>query len=209
MSASAAGYIAVPAGEIPNRRRGIALVPARGDRDEGAAQPHSRDQCQGTGSRQTKRPVAPQVITQSGDMRRRSGPTVYGGCRDRRASRPHALGSGRVAGTLAAVGGRRADGVDTVRNDFDSAHLFSIDADYPAARSRSGSSPAVITRRPRPTPPCRSACGNDGDKEITDVHVSNGGPGIARVLGSRTPRFSRTVGGFFYTRSTATTSPSR
>jgi len=45
-----------------------------------------------------------------------------------------------------------------------------------------------------------SACGNDGDNEITGIHTSIGDPGSRGILGAQTPQPFRNGWRVFYTR---------
>jgi hypothetical protein len=47
---------------------------------------------------------------------------------------------------------------------------------------------------------CGSACGNDGDNEITGIHASNGDPTINGVLGQQASRLFNKGWRLFYTR---------
>jgi hypothetical protein len=101
--------------------------------------------------------------------------------------------------TLAAVEDA-SDPVHTARNAFDSGYLFSLDVDY-----AHGAQPVRFLAQGRDASAtidaaCGSACGNDGDNEITGIHVSNGDPGKDGVLGSRAPQLFESGWRMFYTR---------
>src|SRR4051794_10152073 len=93
-----------------------------------------------------------------------------------------------------------SDTVHTARNAYDSGYLFSLDADY-----AQGAQPVRFLAQGRDASAtidaaCGSACGNDGDNEITGIHVSNGDPGNGGVLGSRAPQLFEDGWRMFYTR---------
>lgn len=47
---------------------------------------------------------------------------------------------------------------------------------------------------------CGSACGSDGDNEITGIHTSNGDAGVRGILGAQTPQPFRNGWRVFHTR---------
>jgi hypothetical protein len=101
--------------------------------------------------------------------------------------------------TLAAVEDA-SDGVHTARNAFDSGYLFSLDADY-----AHGAQPVRFLAQGRDASAtvdsaCGSACGNDGDNEITGIHVSDGDPGMRGLLGEEAPKLFEDGWRMFYTR---------
>ena len=92
------------------------------------------------------------------------------------------------------------DGLHTQRNALDSGYLFDTTVDY-----RTGTQPTRVLAQGRDASAtidsaCGSACGNDGDNEITGIHTSNGDPGIRGILGTQTPRPFRNGWRVFYTR---------
>ena len=46
---------------------------------------------------------------------------------------------------------------------------------------------------------CGSPCGNDGDNEITGVHVSDGDPTVDGILGAKIPELNNPKWRWFYT----------
>ena len=56
------------------------------------------------------------------------------------------------------------------------------------ARSRCGSSPRAATRRRRSTPANGGFGKNEGDNEITGIHVSDGDPDVGGILGAKIPK---------------------
>ena len=65
-----------------------------------------------------------------------------------------------------------------------------VDTDYSTGRrtSRCAGSPRAATPRRRSTPATGGFGKNDGDNEITGVHVSDGDPGADGILGAKTPK---------------------
>jgi hypothetical protein len=101
--------------------------------------------------------------------------------------------------TLAAV----EDAGDTLhaqRNAFDSGYLFELGGDYAhgqqpirfLAQGRDASATVDAS--------CGAPCGNDGDNEITGIHVSNGDPTTRGILGTAAPQLFQDGWRLFYTR---------
>jgi hypothetical protein len=95
------------------------------------------------------------------------------------------------------------DTLHTQRNALDSAYLFDVRQDY-----SSGLQPVRILAQGRdPSATIDSAYGsvsgtgfqNEGDNEITGIHVSDGDPTPFGLLGAKTPRPSRGGWRVFYT----------
>ncbi|MDQ1721656.1 MAG: hypothetical protein QOI26_1390, partial [Pseudonocardiales bacterium] len=92
------------------------------------------------------------------------------------------------------------DLLHTQRNALDSGYLFDTAASYTGgqqpvrflAQGRDAS--AVIDSA------CGSACGNDGDNEITGIHASNGDPTANGVLGDKAPTLFQDGWRLFYNR---------
>ncbi|HTO13987.1 MAG TPA: phosphatase [Candidatus Binatia bacterium] len=80
------------------------------------------------------------------------------------------------------------DGLHTQRNGLDSMFLFDVRLDY----SNAANQPVRILAQGRDASATIDAhtggLGNDGDNEITGIHVSDGDPAINGVLGNKTPR---------------------
>jgi hypothetical protein len=84
------------------------------------------------------------------------------------------------------------DTLHTQRNALDSAYLFDVRKDYSDPRAQ----PIRIIAEGRDASAtidsAYSAAGNgfqnEGDNEITGIHVSNGDPGVEGLLGASTPR---------------------
>ncbi len=92
------------------------------------------------------------------------------------------------------------DLLHTQRNALDSGYLVDMGRDYAA-----GAQPLRFLAQGRDASAtidsaCGSACGNDGDNEITGIHVSNGDPGPDGVLGAETPKLFEDGWRAFYTR---------
>jgi len=92
------------------------------------------------------------------------------------------------------------DSLHTQRNALDSGYLFDTTTDY-----GNGDQPTRVLAQGRDTSAtidsaCSSACGNDGDNEITGIHTSNGDPSRNGVLGVATPRPFQDGWRVFYTR---------
>jgi hypothetical protein len=94
------------------------------------------------------------------------------------------------------------DGLHTSRNAFDSAYLFDVHADY-----RHGAQPIRLLALGRDASATLdsgySAAGNgfqnEGDNEITGIHVSDGDPTVHGILGARNPKPFRQGWRVFYT----------
>ena len=83
------------------------------------------------------------------------------------------------------------DGLHTQRNALDSAYLFDVTKDY----SNPSNQPVRILAEGRdPSATLDSSLGsvkgfqNDGDNEITGIHVSDGDPRVGGILGAKSPR---------------------
>ena len=92
------------------------------------------------------------------------------------------------------------DTLHTQRNAFDSGYLFDLDGDY-----AHGEEPVRVLAQGRDASAtldaaCGSACGNDGDNEITGIHTSDGDPTARGVLGSVAPHLFEDGWRLFYTR---------
>ena len=92
------------------------------------------------------------------------------------------------------------DTLHSQRNALDSGFAFDLGTDYSAA----GSKPVRWLAEGRDAPATiDSASGgfgkNDGDNEITGVHVSNGDPGPDGILGAKTPNLGDSKWRWFYT----------
>jgi hypothetical protein len=101
--------------------------------------------------------------------------------------------------TLAAVEDA-GDGLHTQRNALDSGYLFDLDGDY-----AHGTQPVRFLAQGRDASAtidasCGAACGNDGDNEITGIHVSDGDPTVRGLLGETAPQLFRDGWRMFYTR---------
>jgi hypothetical protein len=86
------------------------------------------------------------------------------------------------------------------RNALDSGYVFDVDTDY----SKPGSRPVRWLAEGRDASATidsdKGGFGkNDGDNEITGVHVSDGDPGPKGVLGARTPNLFHNGWRWFYT----------
>ena len=80
------------------------------------------------------------------------------------------------------------DGLHTSRNALDSGFIFDVTKDYrPRRTCRSAGSPRAATRRRRSTPPTAASADNEGDNEITGIHVSDGDAGKDGILGAKEP----------------------
>jgi Bacterial protein of unknown function (DUF839) len=80
------------------------------------------------------------------------------------------------------------DGLHVQRNALDSAYLFDVRTDY----SNPANQPVRILAQGRDASATIDASsavslGNDGDNEITGIHVSDGDPGIGGVLAEKNP----------------------
>ncbi|HET7431208.1 MAG TPA: hypothetical protein VFJ89_06860 [Nocardioides sp.] len=101
--------------------------------------------------------------------------------------------------TLAAVEDA-GDGLHTQRNALDSGYLFELGGDYAG-----GAQPVRFLAQGRDASAtidaaCGAACGNDGDNEITGIHVSDGDPTVHGLLGESAPRLFGDGWRMFYTR---------
>jgi hypothetical protein len=99
-----------------------------------------------------------------------------------------------------AVGEDAGDTLHSQRNGLDSGFAFDLGTDYSAA----GSTPVRWLAEGRDaSATIDSASGgfgkNDGDNEITGVHVSNGDPGPDGILGAKTPNLGDSKWRWFYT----------
>jgi len=104
------------------------------------------------------------------------------------------LSTGRLA-----VGEDAGDTLHSQRNGLDSAFVFDVGTDYAA-----GAAPVRWLAEGRDAPATiDSASGgfgkNDGDNEITGVHVSNGDPSPAGILGAKNPNLGDSKWRWFYT----------
>ena len=92
------------------------------------------------------------------------------------------------------------DLLHTQRNALDSGYLFDTTTNYAGGRqptrflAQGRDASATIDSA------CGSACGNDGDNEITGIHTSNGDPGKNGILGATAPRPFHDGWRIFYTR---------
>jgi hypothetical protein len=92
------------------------------------------------------------------------------------------------------------DTLHTQRNALDSAFVWDLTADY----STTGPQPVRWLAEGRdPSATIDAANGgfgkNDGDNEITGVHVSDGDPGVSGILGAKDPKLFSTRWRWFYT----------
>ncbi len=92
------------------------------------------------------------------------------------------------------------DTLHTQRTAVDSGYLFDTAADY-----SKGAQPLRFLAQGRDASAtidsfCGSACGNDGDNEITGFHASNGDPTKNGILGSTAPQPFHDGWRVFYTR---------
>lgn len=91
------------------------------------------------------------------------------------------------------------DTLHAQRNALDSGWLLDVTADYSRGRqpvrflAQGRDASATIDSA------C-SACGNDGDNEITGIHASNGDPGPSGLLGATAPTLFHHGWRLFYTR---------
>jgi len=91
------------------------------------------------------------------------------------------------------------DGLHTQRNALDSGFLFDLNTDY-----AQGALPIRFLAEGRdPSATLDSANGgfgkNEGDNEITGIHVSDGDPSANGILGARVPRFGHDGWRMFWT----------
>ncbi|MDT4963472.1 MAG: hypothetical protein QOF87_3119 [Pseudonocardiales bacterium] len=102
--------------------------------------------------------------------------------------------------TALAVVEDAGDALHTQRNALDSGYVFDTGKSYAGglqpvrflAQGRDAS--ATIDSA------CGSACGNDGDNEITGLHAANGDPTAKGVLGEKAPNLFTDGWRLFYTR---------
>jgi hypothetical protein len=91
------------------------------------------------------------------------------------------------------------DTLHAQRNALDSGYLFDVTTDY-----SSGAQPIRFLaqgRDPSATiDSACSACGNDGDNEITGIHASDGDPSVNGILGAKAPKLFRGGWRLFYNR---------
>jgi hypothetical protein len=105
-----------------------------------------------------------------------------------------------VSRTALAVVEDAGDTLHTQRNALDSGYLLDTTASYGGGRqplrflAQGRDASATIDSA------CGSACGNDGDNEITGIHASNGDPTIHGVLGEQAPQLFTKGWRLFYTR---------
>lgn len=101
--------------------------------------------------------------------------------------------------TQLAVVEDAGDLLHTQRNALDSGYLFSTGRSY-----RTGRQPIRFLAQGRDASAtidsACTACGNDGDNEITGIHASNGDPTVRGVLGARAPKLFQDRWRLFYTR---------
>jgi hypothetical protein len=98
---------------------------------------------------------------------------------------------------LVLSGEDAGDTLHTQRNGLDSLWMFDANADYGSAtppapvrvlaegRDASATTDSAIGALPAAS---RPGFANDGDNEITGIHVSDGDPSVKGLLGARTPR---------------------
>jgi len=95
------------------------------------------------------------------------------------------------------------DGLHTQRNAFDSAYLFDVRSDYSHGaqpiRLLALGRDASATLDSGLSSVSGSGFQNEGDNEITGIHVSDGDPGIHGILGAQTPHPFRQGWRIFYT----------
>jgi len=95
------------------------------------------------------------------------------------------------------------DGLHSQRNAFDSAYLFDTQADYADSNNQPVRLIALGRDASATLDSAYSAAGNgfqnEGDNEITGIHISDGDPGTGGILGARTPRPFRGGWRVFYT----------
>jgi len=90
------------------------------------------------------------------------------------------------------------DTLHTQRNALDSAYMFDITADY-----SHGQQPTRFIAEGRDASATLdselSGTGNEGDNEITGIHVSDGDPGVGGILGAKIPDFGHDGWRWFWT----------
>jgi hypothetical protein len=92
------------------------------------------------------------------------------------------------------------DTLHTQRNALDSGYAFDVHTDYSSAANQ----PVRFLAEGRdPSATIDSNTGgfgkNDGDNEITGIHVSNGDAGVNGILGAKAPKLGRDDWRLFYT----------
>jgi hypothetical protein len=92
------------------------------------------------------------------------------------------------------------DTLHTQRNALDSGYAFDVNTDY----SNPANQPVRFIAEGRdPSATIDSNTGgfgkNDGDNELTGIHVSNGDPGVKGVLGAKAPKLGHDGWRLFYT----------
>ena len=83
------------------------------------------------------------------------------------------------------------DGLHAARNALDSAFVFHVRARTAGRPRRSGSSARAVIRRRRSTPANGGFGKNEGDNEITGIHISDGDPSVRGLIGTHNPAFDR------------------
>src|SRR5262249_4959737 len=90
------------------------------------------------------------------------------------------------------------DTLHSQANALDSGWVLDVTKDY----SKPSSQPVrwlAEGRDPSATIDSAAVTGNDGDNEITGVHVSDGDPGIGGILGAKVPDLRNDKWRWFYT----------
>jgi hypothetical protein len=100
---------------------------------------------------------------------------------------------------LVTLGEDAGDTLHTQRKALDSAYVFDVETDY-----STGAQPTRWLAEGRdPSATLDAGAGgfgrNDGDNEITGIHVSNGDPGPDGILGARTPHLDHGEWRWFWT----------
>jgi hypothetical protein len=97
------------------------------------------------------------------------------------------------------------DRLHTQRNALDSAYLFDADTDYtnpaiqPVRILAQGRDPSATFDSPLANGRPDNGFQNDGDNEITGIHISDGDASVHGILGARNPRPFREGWRLFYT----------
>ena len=97
------------------------------------------------------------------------------------------------------------DRLHTQRNALDSAYLFDADTDYtnpaiqPVRILAQGRDPSATFDSPLANGRPANGFQNDGDNEITGIHISDGDASVHGILGARNPRPFREGWRLFYT----------
>ena len=97
------------------------------------------------------------------------------------------------------------DRLHTQRNALDSAYLFDADTDYtnpaiqPVRILAQGRDPSATFDSPLANGRPHNGFQNDGDNEITGIHISDGDASVHGILGARNPRPFREGWRLFYT----------